>query len=515
MNNENLQELFTLLDTLPNPVTLNELVYDEDGEAYDKIIYVNKSFIKTIGYTIEDIPDDRTWFSKAYPEKNYQEYIFSEWSNAVEQAKQNKSDLNGFPAKVHCKDRKERWFNITTQLNHPIRDKYRTIVFVQTDTPEQTKLELDEKSLELIQERHLNKTILDIAPIRIFWKDMDGVYLGCNRAFLDDASLDNESDIIGKTDYDMVWKDEAESYREDDKRVRETGIDKLHYIETQPQADGKRITLATSKVPLKDKSGNICGVVGIYQDITEEFEAKEALREQEKVLLIQSRQAAMGEMISMIAHQWRQPLSNISAVLSHLQIQNMLGKSVDEEIVEHAEAMSTQVQYLSQTISDFRNFFKQDKEKEEILAGEAVEQALDIIGKLLHNSEIELRSSFLSQTRFSTHAKELQQVCINLIKNAADILIEKDIEKRWIDISTYDDKDSIVIEVSDNGRGIDKDIMDNIFEPYFSTKDEKHGTGLGLYMCKTIVEKHLKGKISCYNKDEGALFKIELPMKNI
>ena len=96
MTNANLFQLFDLLDTLPNPVTLNELSYDEAGEPYDKIIYVNKSFIKTIGYTTEDIPDDRSWFQKAYPDEEYQEYITSEWFKAVEKAKAEGKDLTGF-----------------------------------------------------------------------------------------------------------------------------------------------------------------------------------------------------------------------------------------------------------------------------------------------------------------------------------------------------------------------------------------------------------------------------------
>jgi len=383
MNDENLQQLFNLLDTLPNPVTLNELTYDEQGEPYDRIIYTNKSFLKSIGYTMEDIPDDRTWFTKAYPEESYQEYITTEWFKAVDKAKEEQSDLTGFPAKVYCKDGEYRWFNITTQLEHPISDKYRTIVFVQTESPSETKLKLDE--------------------------------------------------------------------------------------------------------------------------------TKEALMEHEKLLHFQSRQAAMGEMISMIAHQWKQPLSAIAAVASTMKIQQILGAPSEACVNEQSDEILNQIQYLSQTISDFRNFFKQDKEIKQIQAQAAIDDALLIIGKLLQNSEIELRSSYHSQKQFYTYPKELQHVFINLVKNAADILVEKVKENRWIAISTKDEGDAVVIEISDNGGGIDLEIVEHVFEPYFTTKDEQSGTGLGLYMTQTIVEKHLKGSIECKNSDQGAVFTVKLP----
>ncbi|MDH5464328.1 MAG: PAS domain-containing protein, partial [Thiovulaceae bacterium] len=282
-----------MLDSMPNPITLNEKAYDDEGVAYDKIVYVNKSFLRNIGYTSEDIPDDRIWFTKAYPDSAYQKFVTTEWDQAVDKAQKEQADLIGFPAKVCCKDGSFRWFNVTTQLEHTIDNKYRTIVFVETQAPEQIKVELDKKSQELMQEQNIFKTIIDSIPTRIFWKDTEGIYLGCNRAFLSDARLEKEEQIIGKTDYEMVWKEDAQRFIDDDRSVWETGISKLNYIEAQPQEGGKDLTLSTSKVPLVDLSGKTIGVIGIYQDITEEVEAKKSLQEQEQLFIVQSRQAAM------------------------------------------------------------------------------------------------------------------------------------------------------------------------------------------------------------------------------
>jgi PAS domain-containing protein len=316
MKQDELTQLFKLLDTLPNPVTLNEAAVDDNGEAYDKIIYVNRSFIKHIGYSTEDIPTDRVWFNTAYQDSDYQTYISTQWFKAIDKAKDEGTDLTGFPAQVSCKDGQKRWFSITTQLNHPISDKYRTIVFLQTNSPKQDKIGLDKASLELMQKEVLMQTIIDTVPTRIFWKDKDGVYLGCNQAFLEDAQLEKVSDIVGKKDSEMFWKDMAETYRKDDMEVFNSGKSKLNYIETLPRIDGSNRVLSTSKVVLNNSANEAIGTLGTYLDISDEHEIKLKLKEQEKTMIIQSRQAAMGEMLSMIAHQWKQPLSTISAIIA-------------------------------------------------------------------------------------------------------------------------------------------------------------------------------------------------------
>lgn len=512
MHIDNLTRLFDLLDTLPNPVTLNKLAFDDNGVAYDEIVYLNKSFIKTIGYAVEDIPTDGAWFEKAYPDTEYQRYISSEWHKAVEKAKARQTDLLGFPARVRCKDGEDRWFSVTTQLTHTIDDQYRTIIFVQTESPSETKLQLDEKSLDLLHEKHLLKTIIDIAPVRIFWKNKEGIYLGCNQAFLRDAGLSDESQIIGKSDYDMVWKEDAKRFREDDRRVQESGIPELNFMERQPQGEGKYLILSTSKVPLIGSSGETMGILGLYQDITKEVETQEKMKEQDKLLLAQSRQAAMGEMLSMIAHQWRQPLSSIAAVVTTIEVQRTLGTGSMETFAKQLELVTHQIDYLSQTITDFTNFFKKDKDKKPLQPSVLVERSLALIGKLLENNGIESHLLVSCDKPFYTYPNELQHVFINLIKNAADTLIEKNQKEKWIRISCQEEGAFIIFQISDNGGGIDATFKDRIFEPYFSTKHERNGTGLGLYMSKIIVEKHLQGTLSYENSDVGAVLTIKIPL---
>jgi len=229
-------------------------------------------------------------------------------------------------------------------------------------------------------------------------------------------------------------------------------------------------------------------------------------REKDRTLLQQSRLAQMGEMISMIAHQWRQPLSAISAASGSISLKAKREKLDNNIAIELSGKISQYSQHLSATIEDFRNFFKDKKTKEKTSLEQLVLKSLNIVAHSLENKQISLITEFKNKIEIETYANEVQQVLLNIIKNAEDILIEKNIEKPQITIKV----DSMTITISDNAGGIDELIIEKIFEPYFSTKTEKDGTGLGLYMSKTIIEQHCKGKLSATNTEEGALFSIEL-----
>jgi len=156
----------------------------------------------------------------------------------------------------------------------------------------------------------------------------------------------------------------------------------------------------------------------------------------------------------------------------------------------------------------FRDFFKPNKKKTETSYDELVASVLEIIAVSIKNKNIELIEELNCHDRFITYPNELKQVILNLIKNAEDALLEKEIENPYIKLSTYKENDKYILEVSDNAGGIKEGIMENIFDPYFSTKSKKEGTGLGLYMSKTIIEEHCNGELSAMNTEDGAVFKI-------
>ena len=263
-------------------------------------------------------------------------------------------------------------------------------------------------------------------------------------------------------------------------------IDKIEYVEFKQLAkDANNMLIKRSK-------------------ILAELDSKNAQ------LLQQSRLAQMGEMISMIAHQWRQPLSAINAVSGNLTLKAKLDKLDNDTVIELGEKISDYSQHLSSTIDDFRDFFKPNKEKREAAFNDLIKNVLNIVEDSIINQNIELITELNSKNTFNTYPNEIKQVILNLIKNAEDILLEKKIENPCIKIKTYDDENNSYLSVEDNGGGIPKDIIDKIFDPYFSTKTKKNGTGLGLYMSKTIIEEHCNGKLIASNSDTGAKFTIIL-----
>lgn len=230
-------------------------------------------------------------------------------------------------------------------------------------------------------------------------------------------------------------------------------------------------------------------------------------------LIQQSRLAQMGEMISMIAHQWRQPLSAISATTNNLILKMMINEKVDKEFFDKELTLITDYsQYLSSTIDDFRNFFKTDKEKINFNLEDIIEKSLQIIKTSLESNGIFLKKNLSSNLYLYSYPSEIQQVVLNILKNAEDALIDNNSLKcKHIEISTFINKrDKVIIEIKDNGGGIEESILDKIFDPYFSTKTKKDGTGLGLYMSKIIINEHCEGRLFVYN-NKGAVFNIELP----
>jgi signal transduction histidine kinase len=243
------------------------------------------------------------------------------------------------------------------------------------------------------------------------------------------------------------------------------------------------------------------------------------LIQKENILNHQSKMAAMGEMIENIAHQWRQPLSVISTVATGSKLKKELGLLSDEDFYETMNIINNSSQHLSKTIDDFRNFFNNDKEVVAFNIDIPIDKVLYLIDSKLKNRNITVVKNI--QEIYATGLEnEFIQVILNIINNSMDALEDKKNIHKFIFINTYKKNNYIVIEIKDNAEGIKENILDRIFEPYFTTKHKSQGTGIGLYMSLEIIEKHMNGKLSVSNKNyiykdvkyKGAEFKIELPL---
>lgn len=235
--------------------------------------------------------------------------------------------------------------------------------------------------------------------------------------------------------------------------------------------------------------------------------------ETQKMMIHQSRLAAMGEMISMIAHQWRQPLSTI-ALLSNNMYLDVEMETLDQERLKTALLNTIELtQELSKTIDDFRNFFKPDNTLVETNLEDVFQDVLLVVGKSIDYGNITIDHVCAYNGNVMIYKRELIQVMVNILKNAKDAFERHPLENQKIEIRSLQEGDNIVLSICDNAGGIDVEFMKNIFDPYFSTKDERNGTGLGLYISKIIVEKHLKGSLRAYNSEVGACFEITFPIK--
>ena len=288
------------------------------------------------------------------------------------------------------------------------------------------------------------------------------------------------------------------------------------------------------------KSGKITGFLLIATDITEQRRAQDSLtrlnnslekriglevdisRQKDHLMFQQSRLASMGEMIGNIAHQWRQPLSSLSAIIQnirHKSDRNKLSNEFLENITEDALKIASQ---MSETIDDFRNFFEPSKAKERFNINNAVQDTLELLKPTLINNDINIITNQKINIDILGYKNELSQTILNIFSNAKDILIEKVKTNRTIiiEISLSKNNRHVVISILDNGGGIPEDIIDNIFDPYFTTKEQGKGTGIGLYMSKQIIETNMKGNLFVknsileYNEKNytGAKFMVELPL---
>ncbi len=338
----------------------------------------------------------------------------------------------------------------------------------------------------------------------------EGRILDSNEAILRLLGLEDRTEMQKRLPSLVALETEFE-------KAQKEGHHNFEYEIQRP--DGSFVWLEVTLMPMKLQGESI--IHSHWRDITKRKELEFSDRAKTEQLVRQSRLAQMGEMISMIAHQWRQPLGAISATITAIQTKMHLGKLTchtengepngNDYLFDRFDKIHKYVQYLSQTIDDFRNFFKPDKSATWFTLTEAVERTLSMTEQTLYDYEIEVQ--FVAEKLPPIHCfeNEVVQVLLNLIKNAEDALIERKIPEPKITIGLQNGGKTQSIIIEDNAGGISKETIDRIFDPYFSTKS-KNGTGLGLYMSKTIIEEHCHGKLEFENTEEGARFTVILPV---
>ncbi|WP_421715999.1 ABC transporter substrate-binding protein [Arcobacter arenosus] len=362
----------------------------------------------------------------------------------------------------------------------------------------QKKLETSLESFEIL---------LDSVNEGVFVFDENGKCLQSNKIAAELFGFENKDQVIGQhikdfvspKSYDLV----AKNIKTDQEDAYEIIVQKKDGEEFHVLAKGKDAILDSKRV-------RISSVI----DLTE-------LKQKDKLLSQQSKMAAMGEMIENIAHQWRQPLSLVSSIATGIIVKKELGVTDFDDEKKDLEKINNTAQHLSQTIEDFRNFFKTDKEKKEFSVLKSIEKNLMLIEGILKSNNIQMIFEQKDDCKIKSYENEFTQALLNIFYNSKDALKDKTQEEKLIFVNVKSDKENIIVTVLDNGGGIKNSIVEKIFDPYFTTKHQAQGTGIGLYMTHQIIEKHMGGKIIVENekfeynntKYKGAKFSIYLPLK--
>ncbi len=351
-----------------------------------------------------------------------------------------------------------------------------------------------------------DKVLLDTLPNAIYYKNIDGKFLGCNKAFSDLLDIPKK-EVIGKNARDFFPSDIASKNELIDKRLLKTLGTNTSEM-TLHLNDNQMKHIIIKKAVYLNNDSSIGGIVCIMDDITEEVQQKQFLIQQGKL-------AEMGDMVAAIAHQWNEPLVELSAQVQDIQTSFLLGELKNSQVEEFVNDSMVQIKYMSKTLTDFRNFLKPSTKKVIFSIRNSFEEILEIMGKQLFYSNINMKINYKNDDLLIYgYENEFKQVLLNLINNAKNKILEKRTEEKYnltINIEEY--KNHNKIEIIDDGGNIEPNIIDKIFEPYFTTK--KRGTGFGLYMAKVIVEDKMNGQITAQNRDKNVVFTIKLPKKEV
>ncbi|MEA2100231.1 MAG: PAS domain-containing sensor histidine kinase [Campylobacterota bacterium] len=405
----------------------------------------------------------------------------------------------------------------------------------------------------------LLKLLTQNLPDMLWVKDLDGIYMYVNQAICDGLLMAKDTDEpIGKNDMYFAqrerkthsdkpnWHTFGELCFDSDKTVVDN--DKAMKFEEHGNIKGELLYLEVYKAPFYDKNGKIIGTVGAGRDITEikkiqlDLEAKnkilakqreqikffnielerrvkeeiEKQQNQERLMIHQSRQAAMGEMLESIAHQWRQPLNIIGVATASLETQYLVGTMTKEDFHKKMEIVASNINYMSNTIDDFRNFLNPNREMINFSLEQSIKDVLAILDAQIQSNKIINNFDTNCCVLFYGVENEFKQVLFILLNNAIDAIkieIEKGyIEQGSITVTLSCKNNQGIIDISDNGGGIDSSIIESIFDAYFTTKGEVNGSGIGLYIAKSIIESRMKGSLSVKNIKDGSSFIIVLPL---
>ncbi len=462
-----------------------------DWNILDNSVYFSPRWKEMIGYSDEELVNEvPTWSDRIHPND-----IEEVWASINEHVNSITEYYEGIHRLKH-KDGHWVWILDRGKALYDSDGKATRMIGTHTDISEEKAIQLKAvHQKQIIEQIHDSVIATDLGGFITEWNSGSEILLGYSAKeatgkHISFIYLDEDLKLLGKNITTLMRKGE-------------------YYVGVRLITKSKEVLHADLSLSLlKDENSIPIGMVGYAKDITQKKKAEDTLEQQ-------SRMVQMGEMISMIAHQWRQPLNAVSLTASNLKLkfdfEEYDAKSEEEfyrcsqEFSQGLNNIQEYISTLSTTVDDFRNFYKADKVSVSIKLEDIVSKALKIVDTSLVAGNVKIIKEYDSDKTIELYENEIMQVILTLLQNAQENFLEKNTEEPFIQIITKNK----TVSICDNGGGVPKDILDKIFDPYFSTKLEKNGSGLGLYMSQNIIEKHHKGKLKVKNMHGGACFTID------
>ena len=481
-------------------IASNDGLWDMNLES--KRIFFSNKWLEMFGYERNDIQTFDDWIDLIH--KDDRQKVLVEYKKHIDKKSEH------FICEYRIKDKNG---NYKWVLARGKEFNSNRILMMSMNIDDRVQLSKDLKDVELLTEH---------GRIAIFrWENDENLTVRFVSKSINRYGYEVEDFLNENTFFNFVYKDDVAQLKEVIKNAIKYDLESFSFIFRVVDKDNDIKWVDNRTILIKDDYSNVTGFYGYLNDITKlkmnEEELKEKVKveveknlEKDRLLVQQNKLASMGEMLGNIAHQWRQPLNNINLLIHY--IRDSYGLISKEELSDSIKNAKLQIDFMSQTIDDFRNFYKPTKEKKLFNVREAIVQSCKIVKSSLERNSIKLDIEAI-EIEIDNYENEFEQVIVNILNNAIDAKIIKEKDGRFdakILIKIYKIKREIFVSIFNNCGNIDEKIIERIFEPYFTTKFENQGTGIGLYMTKVIIEKNMGGKIEAINKEDGVEFLIKL-----
>jgi PAS domain S-box-containing protein len=481
-------------------IASNDGLWDMDLKS-KKIFFSNK-WLDMFGYTRSDIQDFDQWLSLVHHEDKQK--VLSEYEKHINKESEH------FICEYRLKDKNGnyKWILVRGKEFNSNR-----MLMMSMNIDERIRLSKELRDVELLTK---------FGRIVIFrWENNEDLNIKFVSQSINSYGYKVTDFVKNMKFFDFIYKDDVKQLISVIKKSIASDVDSFTSIHRVIDKDKNIKWVYNRTILIKDDNGNVIELYGYLNDITKlkmnEEELKETIKlqleknlEKDRLLVQQNKLASMGEMLGNIAHQWRQPLNNINLLIYF--IRDSYGKISQDELKEVIKDAKVQIDYMSQTIDDFRNFYKPSKERKIFDIKKSILQSSKIVYSSLEKNEIKLHV-FGKSLCLDGFENEFEQVIVNILNNVIDAKIIKSKTIKFdakIEINIFNDDTNIIISIFNNCGNIDENIIERIFEPYFTTKFEDQGTGIGLYMTKIIIEKNMGGKIEAKNLNDGVEFIIKL-----